>query len=226
MFLLLDLIVIAVFIACIVIGYKNGVIKAVANLFGGIISFFAAKYVASALYVRCAGFLPMPKPGQAISEKINSIFLHSETSQTVGSLLNKLGLPESLTNQLASDVGSAAANTAADAVEKVTEALGLMLTYCLLFILAFVVCMLLIRVLCVWLNVFNKFPILRTVNRVLGAILGVIGGVLAAWIAAVILAWLLPTVCGTIGLDPASIDTGRTFVFQYLSAFNPLSVLF
>ena len=226
MIFILDFLIIVIVVLTVYAGFKNGFIKTVAGLFGGIISFFAARGIAGILSPALAEIMPVPTLGDAVAAKVNAVLLESDTAISVGALLEGIGLPAGLVGNLQEETGSALAGAAASAANRVAAALVELLSWCIVFIIAFILCALLIRLLCVWLNIFAKFPIIRTLNSLLGALSGLFAGLFLAWLFAIVFAWIGPTVAVSAGLDISGLDYSRTFFFQYFSAFNPLKLLF
>ena len=224
--IILDLLLIVIIVLTIYAGFKNGLIKTVAGLFGGIISFFVARGVAGACSPALAEIMPVPELGDAVAAKINAVLLESDAALSVSSLLEGIGLPAGLVGNLQHETGSALAGAAANAADSVAAALAELLSWCIVFLIAFILCALLIRLLCVWLNIFAKFPVIRTLNSLLGALAGLFAGLFLAWLFAIVFAWIGPTVAVSAGLDISGLDYSRTFLFQHFSAFNPLKLLF
>jgi uncharacterized membrane protein required for colicin V production len=226
MVLLLDLLLVAVFALCVVSGYKNGLVKTVVRLFGGLISFFVARFAASALAPSLAAALPTISLGEKAASSVNNALMNSDAAVTIGELLQKLGMPGSVVSDLSQSVSSSLAGTAEQAANRFSSALTDLIAYGLVFIAAFLVCGLLLRLLCVWLDIFSKVPVVKTANQILGGLFGILSGLFFAWLTAVAISWLAPMAVGFFGVDFSALDTGRTYIFQYLAGYNPFSALF
>lgn len=224
--IILDLLLLVIIVLTVCAGYKNGLIKTVAGLFGGIISFFVARFVAGSFSPALAEIMPVPELGDAIAARVNAVLLESDAALSVAALLEGIGLPAGLVGNLREETGSALAGAAANAADSVAAALAELLAWCIVFVVAFILCALLIRLLCVWLNIFAKLPVIRTLNSLLGALAGLLAGLFLAWLFAIVFAWIGPTVAVSGGLDISGLDYSRTFLFQHFSAFNPLKLLF
>lgn len=221
-----DILIVIIISLAVYFGWRKGFVRTVAGLFGGIISFFLARFAANSLGSAVAELLPVPELGENLSAKINDVLLNSEASLSVQSLLEAIGIPSSLTASLREETGSAIAGAAGAAADRVALALTELLGWCLVFILAFVAAALLIRLFGVWLDIFSKLPVVRTLNSLLGGLTGILAGLFLAWLFAILLVWLTPTLGARFDIDLSFIDPSRTCLFRYFAAFNPLRLLF
>lgn len=222
MVLILDLLIIGIVVLGIFIGYARGFIRTVVSLLGGIVSFFAAKYAAGILAPILADKLPLPGIGSNLTTAVNRSLLESSSINLTG-LLTKFGFPAKVAEAVSGHAGKIATDSAGAAITGISSAIDQTLAYCICFVLLFLVFMLIIKLILLALNVFSKLPVLNAVNKVLGGIAGLAGGVFFAWLASIIIAWAGPLLGASLDLNITNDIISRTYIFHYLSGYNPLN---
>ncbi len=168
---ILDVLLLAIFAACVSLGWKRGLFRTLAELVSWLAALLGAAAAANA-------FTPV------VMERLRPV-LEGQVSQAIGDYLQSLvdetgyeglfgGLLESLTR------GGAVDGMADAAVEILSEAVLRNLAYALLFLVSFVAIALLLKLAVGLVDRVLKLPLLRQVNAAGGILAGALKGLLLA----------------------------------------------
>ena len=168
---ILDVLLLAIFAACVSLGWKRGLFRTLAELVSWLAALLGAAAAANA-------FTPV------VMERLRPV-LEGQVSQAIGDYLQSLvdetgyeglfgGLLESLTQ------GGAVDGMADAAVEILSEAVLRNLAYALLFLVSFVAIALLLKLAVGLVDRVLKLPLLRQVNAAGGILAGALKGLLLA----------------------------------------------
>ena len=168
---ILDVLLLAIFAACVSLGWKRGLFRTLAELVSWLAALLGAAAAANA-------FTPV------VMERLRPV-LEGQVSQAIGDYLQSLvdetgyeglfgGLLESLTR------GGAVDGMADAAVEILSEAVLRNLAYALLFLVSFVAIALLLKLAVGLVDRLLKLPLLRQVNAAGGILAGALKGLLLA----------------------------------------------
>ena len=166
---ILDVLLLAIFAACVSLGWKRGLFRTLAELVSWLAALLGAAAAANA-------FTPV------VMERLRPV-LEGQVSQAIGDYLQSLvdetgyeglfgGLLESLTQ------GGAVDGMADAAVEILSEAVLRNLAYALLFLVSFVAIALLLKLAVGLVDRVLKLPLLRQVNAAGGILAGALKGLL------------------------------------------------
>ena len=168
---ILDVLLLAIFAACVSLGWKRRLFRTLAELVSWLAALLGAAAAANA-------FTPV------VMERLRPV-LEGQVSQAIGDYLQSLvdetgyeglfgGLLESLTR------GGAVDGMADAAVEILSEAVLRNLAYALLFLVSFVAIALLLKLAVGLVDRVLKLPLLRQVNAAGGILAGALKGLLLA----------------------------------------------
>lgn len=168
---ILDVLLLAIFAACVSLGWKRGLFRTLAELVSWLAALLGAAAAANA-------FTPV------VMERLRPV-LEGQVSAAIGDYLQSLvdetgyeglfgGLLESLTQ------GGAVDGMADAAVEILSEAVLRNLAYALLFLVSFVAIALLLKLAVGLVDRVLKLPLLRQVNAAGGILAGALKGLLLA----------------------------------------------
>lgn len=206
---IVDIIIAAIVVVSLFLGYKRGLVKtafgclslvaaiAVSYFFGSYVGdFFKTTDVYHSLSQRTTAAISehFDKAEKEGLERIEQSFDEFENSE-IGLTLERLGLEtesfyEKYKVRLSDDTENAAEQFAVDAAEKIMEclanALGILVT--------FVVSLILLKILSGIFDGIFKLPVLKAINRTGGVLLGFVLGIATAFVLCMVLEILLPCI--------------------------------
>lgn len=228
---ILDAMVILVFLFSVVYSYKRGFLRTLLS----VISFFVSWFV--------AGFL-----GRFLAQWVFDTFLRQPIQTNIAGLiqqgLTQGGIPEAtqqltqavpdwlakifLSGQSASDaVGGLLAqqnvqSAAASITSQVVRPAAVILLSVFIFAVLFFICRLLFRCLYRLIGVFDRMPVIGTLNGLLGGVLGIVRGGMYLVLLGIV-AWLIILLTGNslTWLNATSINDSCLFYLFY--RLNPLT---
>jgi len=231
----IDLILVVILAACLITGYKKGLIDSVINLLG----FFAAVILGYWMSGPLGDYYYRIFFHQAIAESYETSLSASAAdgttlSELIGSLpqalidfLDKIGINAALFEQTYTEGVSAADEQIRRSIaEFVAQPTAQILSNILAFLTVFIVVLLALGIAKLILNLIFKLPILRTLNKMLGLLLGGVVGLLYVQVLSFILHAALPFLYT---LQPTVFPAGlasQTFVFRYLCEHNLFYMMF
>ncbi len=173
----IDLLLIIVFVACVWVAARRGIINAVSGLLGSLAGLIGALLLTPRLMfitVRAirpflSGMVRRAAEAAGLGQLLSSPVVE-ETKNGLLEILKALGVPESSWEPLAAGAQSAGDKISDVAGQALAEQLAPVVTFIVLFLLI----QLAVRLICSVLNL--NIPLLRSVNKLGGALLGAVTG--------------------------------------------------
>lgn len=234
--IVLDVILAAVAVLCLVLGVKRGFVKSIVRMIGSLVSLVAAFLISSPVAEWLFTALFRPTVENAVHGAIGadaSASLASLTGQWASVLAS---LPEVIRNglsatgiqtpeQLGAAVAEQGAVTAGDAatvlVDQLIAPLCVMVIQVIVFILLFIVLSIVVRLLAGLLDkVFSAIPLVRELNTALGAVAGLLHGAVLVLVLTAALQ-LYMTMSGASSVVTAA-DLEQTWITGWVMQINPL----
>lgn len=179
--MLLDIIFLAIIIACTVWGAKRGIIKTVLGLSSFIVSIIAALF----LYQPFMDIIySSPAIASAIDGFKENIAQSMIPSGSVSPELTDVKIPAIFMAILGSDIISQGTQAMATAVADAV-------VYLITIVIFIIIIKLLVSLLFKVFNVAAKMPIIKQANGLVGGILGLIIGVVLCWIASAVISMFI-----------------------------------
>ncbi len=227
--LLIDVILIALFLGCVYLCARTGLIKTVATLVAVVVavgsSYFITQYTAP--------FVARTVVNPMVERALESSFEKYLTEDMLGALDSAADMAESLMGKIRDEflpeeeTASAAEETtdaapASDSLfsdnalvaQKVTDMIGGALTATILFFVFYALIFAILRVLIDLLSFFQRIPIVGPVNTLLGLVLGILVGYALIALPVWALFRLLPSVVGDAALfSPETLGKSRVIAF-------------
>lgn len=235
----LDIILLAIGVGCIVYGWKCGFFKAFVSLVSGVCALLVAytftpslaQFIKEKIVIdKVAGsitttFASIAEAGKDSSERlIYDLKLLLESAQ-FSDTVKQCGADEEAVRTL---VEATSANTL-EAVESVSyavaEPVSSALSSIIAFICIFIVALIAIRILTWVVGLVFKLPVLRELDRMMGFVFGIVSAVFFVWMFA-LCADTLVNVLSTVA--PGSFSTEiieSSFLVEFFAKYNPISLL-
>ncbi len=201
--MLIDVILLLILVACVLSGYRKGLLMSLMSLVVVIVCCLGASAAQRTLTPKAVEYME-PKVASAIEAGIQEQLERSTQqsleqagdiglriggeSMTLGDLADFLGqfgidveeeVTESASNALSPAVAAAAQGAARTIVEQ--------LAGIVIFFAAFLILYLVLHSAALAVNVVDRMPVIHTLNRAGGAVLGLCGGLLAITVAAAVI---------------------------------------
>ena|GEM_PF-5882896 len=185
--LALDALIAILVVMCAIQGYKHGVIRTIF----GVVSFLLAAVLAFLMYVPFSNFVRQTPVGQdmyngiyeSIDKNISEKWDEDEAEhRNSEDLIEEVGLPKFLRNDVYRSSGAILRNTAATAKDAVCQASSEALLRIFAAVALFFIILLALWLVRLLLEIVFKMPILKGINKQLGFILGLIKGLLYAFL--------------------------------------------
>lgn len=233
---LLDVIFIALAVAFIIMGAKNGLVKALldglSTIISGVLAYTFSKPVAEFIYASFVrGFIKdrftnvlagSSENFDGISERINVLL--NELPEGAINLASKFGfnvnaeataIAQSGANDTESLVEAVMVNVADNVLLRVTEAVSLIV----LFIVISIAMTFVIRFLN---SVIKKVPVVKEANKITGGILGLVKAVVVIFVASTILF----IIAGSSNDEALVTVVSSSKIFEFVNNNNPLLNIF
>ena len=226
--LLIDVILIALFVGCVYLCARSGLIKTVATLLAVVVAVGSAYFIAQRLspYVARAVVNPL------IERTLERSFEKHMTEDTLGALDSAMDTVDGLIAKIKEKFFTDEENQEAAAGEpeeeekeslfsdtetvarKITDIVGGALTAVLLFFLFYALILAVLRVLIDSLSFLGRMPIIGPVNTLLGLILGIFAGYALIAFPIWAVCRLVPSVLGDVQLfSPETLEKSRVVAF-------------
>ena len=230
MSLLIDVIVIAAFVWCLIRGIRKGFIKSIIGIVIVIASIFASVQISPAL----AGGIEDKFVHKAVVSAAEDSIPRVDTETLVNEMppafkksLNRFRTePEDIKALFEnSDIDETeeekrdkiAETMAASLSKSISKALAFLIVFVVLYLILFIVSMIVCAVV--------KLPLLKTADKLLGAILGGASGILLAWGISLAICALLPHLSVLYeGVVPDTV-IDNSIVVKFIGKFDPFSLI-
>ena len=233
-FLILDLIIVAVFVIFAAIGAHRGLMLSLCGLLAVLVAFVGASFAARTLSPMVANALE-PRFAAAIEEQLNEQIHNSQVQtdltdpaagevtpdtlplQDVLNALRDMGFYETLIDRVDQAVEAGMTHAAASAAASVAAAVAQSVAYAVLFLAAFLIILILWKLLSHALDLVARLPGLHFLNKTGGALFGLVQACVLLWIAL----WALQFWGGVLPADAAQ----RTHLLAFFMEHDPISLL-
>lgn len=211
----LGIVVLAVLLLFMWIGYKRGFIKEIVSFFFLFLSLSLAWMINP--YIN--NFLTEKTPIYSTIQETCSSFVHEQSAQagTSGSFIDELKVPDIMKENLQKNNNEKTyAELSADTLtEYVSGYLARTVINGLSYVLSYILSAILIRLIVCVLNLVAGLPVLRTANKLTGGAVGFLKGLVFVWIAFLILTVLCSTETGKTALELIEKDSLLSILYQY-----------
>ena len=220
---IMDITAAAVLLLFLLIGAKQGFVRAVAGLVIVAISLVGAAMIAASFTGPVTKFV-----APVIEEKIADEVEEAITDHTgaldvqrqdpeLSALLDMLGLDDDARDAISARAEESIVSTGATVISAVVESVMYSVVYAVLFLLSFLLLLLLLHILAKAMDLLTKLPGLHALNALGGAVTGLIKGALVLFLAI----WVLRR----LGVSFETYDVSRTHILQFFATHTPLSAL-
>lgn len=228
--ILADIIVCAVILLCVLIGFSRGFIKSFIEFIGYFAAMIASVFLANVLSV----FVYNTVLRDIMIKKISSAITDSAAmpvEQKVQAVLQTL--PKFITNGMGEhgvttqSLGKTLSASAASAAPKAADLMSPMvigLTKVIFTVIIFVLLLMVIRLLAKAVNTVFKLPLLHEVNSLLGGVFGLLKGILVVLLLCSLLELTVP-VTQVKSQEFMQQTLNSSFVFKTLYQNNPIYLL-
>lgn len=227
--LLLDGITVAILIMSIYRGGRQGLVQSIIRLVGSLAALIAAVLLSkwlsvwlyeSALQGGVYSYLSDKIPEETFSTATLASFIENIPSSLLNLLQTTLGID--LTSSLNSAFQNGRPALLLFLTNEVIGPVVLFLTTAILFLLLLILLGFLVRYLARLFRFVNDIPLLGPINCILGGVVGLIRGFLVLFVLAVFVDFLCSITNNSWEVLNQSIIQ-RTFLYQYLVQFNPVT---
>ena len=233
-FLILDLIIVAVFVIFAAIGAHRGLMLSLCGLLAVLVAFVGASFAARTLSPMVANALE-PRFAAAIEEQLNEQIHNSQVQtdltdpaagevtpdtlplQDVLNALRDMGFYETLVHSVNQAVEDGMTAVAASAAAQVAAAIAQSAAYLIIFLAGFVLILVAWKLISRALDLVARLPGLHFLNKTLGALFGLIQACIILFIAA----WLLQFFGGILPQDTVE----KTYLLKFFMSANPFALL-
>ena len=225
---IIDLLLLAIPVLCILEGKRRGFIKTFFGFFGSIIAFFLTSLFAGPLgsFISSAFFYPFLRQRflTALSQEIGqsaAVIDFAALPENCHKLLARFGTDADAIADHVASASQTAGEAAADAASQfVALPLADAASYALAFFLLFVIFSVVVRIAVHLLDLVSKLPILNFSNRFLGLLAGALQGFFLSMVLSVILVAAAPWISSSPNPFLSSFDPDQTYLLRYLSSFD------
>ena len=233
----LDLLVVAVLVISVIVGYKRGFVKSLLRLTGSLISLVLAVVLASPLGsffndAFVSDWLSSSAQGK-LEEQLSAMggsfdTLFDSMPEEFSGLIDHFGVGK---NDMEQQYEQMAAEDKTDGLiaeelaDYLTQGAAKAISYVLAFLLVYIVSYILIKLLSRLIDPIFRLPLLHTANALLGAVLGVLVAVVFLWVAALLIEHVVPYLFGNDSIFHDGFSAENTLLYRYFVDLNPLQSL-
>ena len=202
MFIIVDIVLVAIIALCMFIGWKRGFIDQILTFFSGLIAFVAAYLLTPLLAPLVSKHLFFTQISQKASELIHNIgdgisgaelFGGGKANETFRAILQRFGADYDVIKEKFASLVSEGSDKASDAIAThIAEPVSLALSYALCFIVIFIAALILLWILKHVLNLAAKLPVIEKANQALGLVFGALIGIIIVWVLSAMIKLCLP----------------------------------
>lgn len=219
----LDVLTVAVFILTIYHAYKKGLLKAVIELLGFVVSYI----VAFALSDPLGAWINKTFLNKIIHGTIAQTQAeHGTASQTVAFTKFLSGFPSAVANSLKNvtpQISSIGAKTADSIVDAVTKPLADVISRGIAFFIILALCLFLVRIVARLSDTVFHIPVIGTLNSLGGALVGVAEAMLIMIIISTLVSLMVTLFALEKNPPVTSSAINSTYIFKYVHNVNPLT---
>ena len=235
MYILIDVVLAAIIVLCMIIGYIKGFIDEVLDLISGVAAFIAAYFITPlvAPFVSKQFFITQisQKAAEliyALRDKAGNIDLFGggAENEAFRSVLERFGADYGAIKEKFTVMLSEQSDKAVDAIaEHIAEPVSYALSYALCFVVIFVLVLFILWLIKHLLDLAAKLPPLEKANKALGLVVGAMLGILVVWVVSIGVKLGLPYLNV---LSPQVFPSDlfeRSFVLKFAYQYNVLRLL-
>lgn len=205
---ILDVIILAIVIFCIVRGVKNGAVRTAFALLSFVVAliftFMFASPITQYIEQQPFGIEMHESIEQALEEKINGILKSddSNATNTTEDIIHSLSIPEFMKKSLLMQSDFFVRNADVPATKAVADALASAYMKIICTVVLFVVLIILLWLLRLLCELIFKLPILKEINKLIGGVAGLVNGIFISYLVLsaisalsgfTFFSWLAPT---------------------------------
>lgn len=201
MFILIDVILVAVLVICMIIGWVKGFIDEVLRLLSGLLAFFIALFLTPHIAPVLNDHLFYGRISGYMSEQMDEIDRNNEgdmleegkANDALRALLEKLGADyDEIKESISKRANDGEQALKEGITEKAAKPVSYAISYAICFVVLFLVSLLLLWILRHVLDLAAKLPVIKTANKILGLAVGAVLGILIVWVLSAMLKLGLP----------------------------------
>ena len=215
--LILDIIVVAILLLCLIIGGSRGFIRSLLGVVILAAALLGSSILANVLADPVTEWVT-PRVEQYVLDRLTDG--HSQEAVSAAAASDSASLRELVDFDAITGMAKKAMDSAVEAGKNLLEGAvtGMVhsLVYAVLFLVSFLVLTLLLRLITSPLHLAARVPVLSTLNRLAGAALGLCIGILLMFAAASVLQW-------TGLVSPAALRD--TYLLQYFTRHSPMDLI-
>lgn len=226
----IDLILVAVILISVIVGWKKGFVKS----FMGLISFSASLILTWIFYKPAAKFLYDRFFLGTVSGYIENVFekelggsgqsladLFAELPDIFTNFLNRFSSTNEATAFFTENTDATSAELSRFLAEPIADTISGVVSFVVLFIVIFIA----IKLATLLLDKVVKLPLLNSVNKLLGIILGALLGIFFAWVLAIAFEALLPKLAMLFPKLFKESTADTTIIMRFLYNFNLFKII-
>ncbi len=234
---ILDILVVAVLVFSVVLGWKRGFVKSLLHFAGSLISLVLAVVLAAPIgsffndlfiadWLSSSVESKLAEQLAAMGDSFSSLF--ENMPEGFSSLIDRFGIGK---GDLEEQYVQMAAENKTDAL--ITEELADYLTAsaaravsCVLaFLIVYIVAFVLVKLLSRLIDPIFRLPLLHTANALLGALLGFLVAIVFLWVAALLIEHVVPYAFGSDSVFYNNFSADNTLLYRFFADLNPLQSL-
>lgn len=178
---MVDIIIIAILVLCVVIGAHRGLLQSLAGVVIVVVAFFGASLAADALAPSVAEWI-----GPMVEESIHEKLLQTDTADA-GSMLKEFHFSSGNLQNMVKEVMDKAAQTGMSLLNAVAESVTHSVAYALVYFISFLILLIVLWLAMKPLKLMTRLPGLHVLNCIGGGALGLVWGTLLTFLAV----WLM-----------------------------------
>lgn len=219
----MDMIAAAVLLLFVLVGARQGLVRALAGLVIVIVALLGAAMI-SATFTEPLAHLAAPvveryvedKVADAVTDHTGALDVQRQDTD-LEELLDILGIDADARRSIGTRAEETMRQTGATVLSAVVESLARSVIYGVLFLVSFIALSLLLHVLAKAMDLLTRLPGLHTLNALGGAATGFVKGALALFLAI----WVLRR----LGVSFETAEVAQTYILRFFAAHTPLSAL-
>ncbi|MBC8535460.1 CvpA family protein [Feifania hominis] len=234
---ILDLATVGIVCLSLVLCYRRGFVRSLANMVGTLISlgiafFFSGKlgalisraFIAPIFQNKVDDYLTHLAPAATqgtVGDPVASLF--EQMPEVFQNFLNKFSVNAEALKQ--SVLGAPESEVRQTVVSAVADPMATAVSNLIAFVILFLGSLLLINLLTRALDLVCHLPILHSVNKLLGLALGAVNALLVLFVLCSLLTYFMPFIQNYFGVESGIDSISKTLVFKYIYVMNPFTGL-
>ena len=200
MYIIIDIVLLAIIVICMIIGWVKGFFDQIISLFSGVIAFFVAYFVTPLVAPFVSEHLFYNRISEKAAELIHGLegnaaelFTTSKANETFKNILERFGADYGAIQTKFADSVSQQADKALDGIAThIAEPVSYALSYALCFVVIFILVLVALWIIKHLLKLTEKLPVIKQANKTLGLVVGLILGIVIVWVLSAMIKLGLP----------------------------------